>query len=132
MRKQKHSLQQTLHRRERQILDAIFRRGGATVAEVIEELPDPPSYSAVRATLRTLVEKGHLRHEWDGPRYVYKPTLPPEEVREDAVQHLVHTFFGGSTEDAMMALLRSSDAQLSDSDLMRLAKEIKKAKDEGR
>src|SRR5690349_12580974 len=92
-----------LSRRERQIMDVIYRRGQATVAEVLEELPDPPSYSAVRALVRVLEEKGHLRHEERGPRYVFIPTVPREAARRSALKQLVQTFFEGSTEQAMTA-----------------------------
>src|SRR3954471_349842 len=94
-----------LSRRERQIMDVVYRRGPATAAEVLEGLPDPPSYSAVRAMLRVLEEKGHLRHEEKGPRYVYLPTVPREEARQSALSQLVQTFFDGSTEQAVAALL---------------------------
>src|SRR5216117_5529 len=94
-----------LSRRERQCLDILFRRGQATVAEVQEALADPPSYSAVRATLNVLVEKGHAQHKQDGPRYLYLPSIPAGSARNAAVQHLVDTFFGDSAEEAAVALL---------------------------
>ena len=121
-----------LSRRERQIMDVIYRRGQATAAEVLEDLPDPPSYSAVRAMLRVLEEKGHLRHEQQGPRYVFLPTVPRDQARRSALQQLVHTFFGGSTEQAMAALLDQSDRSLSDAELARLARLIAQARKEGR
>ncbi len=121
-----------LSRRERQIMDALFRRGEATVAEVMDEMPDPPSYSAVRATLRILEEKGHVVHRQDGPRYVYLPAVEPAEARQDALEHLVRTFFHGSAEQAAVALLRMSDAELSDADIERLARKIRDAAGEGR
>ena len=86
----------SLSRRERQIMDVVYRLGRATAAEVQEGLPDPPSYSAVRALLRVLEEKGHLRHEQDGPRNVYVPTVPRDAARSSAVRALLETFFGGS------------------------------------
>src|ERR671925_464450 len=96
---------EALSRRERQIMDIIYARGQATAAEVTAALPDPPSYSAVRALLRILEQKGHLRHEQDGPRYVFLPTVPRDRARRSAMRHLVRTFFDGSTEDAVAALL---------------------------
>jgi predicted transcriptional regulator len=121
-----------LSRRERQIMDVIYRRSQATAAEVLEDLPDPPSYSAVRAMLRVLEEKGHLRHEQQGPRYVFLPTVPRDQARRSALQQLVHTFFDGSTEQAMAALLDQSDRSLSDAELARLARLIAQARKEGR
>jgi predicted transcriptional regulator len=121
-----------LSRRERQIMDVIYRRGQATAAEVLEDLPDPPSYSAVRAMLRVLEEKGHLRHEQQGPRYVFLPTVPRDQARRSALQQLVHTFFDGSTEQAVAALLDQSDRTLSDAELARLARLIAQARKEGR
>ncbi|HTI50259.1 MAG TPA: BlaI/MecI/CopY family transcriptional regulator [Planctomycetaceae bacterium] len=121
-----------LSRRERQIMDAVYRRGQATVAEVLEEIPDPPGYSAVRALLRVLEEKGHLRHEERGPRYVFMPTVPREAARRSALKQLVQTFFEGSTEQAMTALLDMSARKLSAEELERLAKLVKQARAEGR
>ena len=121
-----------LTKRERQIMDALYQRGEATVAEVMEAMPDPPSYSAVRATLNVLEEKGHAQHRQDGPRYVYMPAVPAEAARGAAVKHLVNTFFGGSAEHAVVALLELSDANLSESELARLAARIKQANREGR
>ena len=94
-----------LSRRESQIMDVIYEIGCATVAEVLERLPDPPSYSAVRALLRVLEDKGHLEHEQDGPRYLFRPTVPREAARTTALRRVVRTFFGGSTERAVAALL---------------------------
>lgn len=121
-----------LSRRERQIMDVVYRRGRATAAEVLEEMPDPPSYSAVRAMLRVLEEKGELRHEQDGPRYVFLPTVPREQARRSALQNLVRTFFDGSTEQAVAALLDPADGKLSDAELARLARLINRARKEGR
>src|SRR5258706_14284062 len=103
-----------LSRRERESMDSIYRRGRATVAEVLEDIPDPPSYSAVRAMLRLLEEKGHVRHEQDGPRYVFLPTVTRDRARKSALKHVVRTFFDGSATDAVAALLEG-DAQISES-----------------
>ena len=94
-----------LSRRERQIMNIVYERGRATAAEVRDAMPDPPSNSAVRAMLRILEDKGHLHHEQDGPRYVFLPTVPPEEARGHALNRIVRTFFDGSAEGAMAALL---------------------------
>ncbi|HEX7049715.1 MAG TPA: BlaI/MecI/CopY family transcriptional regulator [Longimicrobiales bacterium] len=121
-----------LSRRERQIMDVLYRRERATVAEVMADLPDPPSYSAVRATLRILEEKGHVEHEQDGPRYVYLPTVDRGEARTAALTHVVSTFFGGSAEQAAVALLRMSDVDLDEAGIERLARKIREAAREGR
>jgi predicted transcriptional regulator len=121
-----------LSRRERQIMDVIYRRGQATAAEVLEELPEPPSYSAVRAMLRVLEEKGHLCHVQQGPRYVFLPTVARETARKSALKQLVRTFFGGSTEQTVAVLLDMGASQLSDKELDRLSKLIKQARKEGR
>ena len=121
-----------LSRRERECLDILFRRGEATVAEVQESLAEPPSYSAVRATLNVLVEKGHAQHRQDGPRYVYLPAIPAGTARNAAVQHLVDTFFGGSAEEAAVALLAMSDAKASRETVERITREIQNARKEGR
>jgi predicted transcriptional regulator len=123
---------QDLGRRERQIMDAVYRLGHATAAQVRDELADPPSYSAVRAMLRLLEEKGFLKHEQDGLRYVFRPTLPRHDARRSALRHLVHTFFGGSSVQAAAALLEMSDGELSEADRGRLAKLVDRAKGEGR
>jgi predicted transcriptional regulator len=96
-----------LGRRERQIMEIVYRRGRATASEVLADLSDPPSYSAVRGMLRYLEEKGHLRHEQDGPRYVYLPTAPKRKIRASALAHLVQTFFDGSAGAAAAALIES-------------------------
>jgi predicted transcriptional regulator len=124
--------QSSLSRRERQIMDIIYQLKEATVAQVLERLPDPPSYSAVRALLRVLENKGHLYHIQDGPRYVFSPTLSREKARQTALQHLRKTFFNGSTEEIMAALLNISEDDLSDEDYHRLQKLIEKARREGR
>ncbi len=121
-----------LSRRERQIMDVIYERGRATAAEVLEGLPDPPSYSAVRALLRVLEEKGHLKHETDGPRYVYIPTVAPDRARKSALKQLVKTFFDGSTEKAVAALIDLSSAKLTDEELKRLSNLIEQARKDGR
>jgi predicted transcriptional regulator len=121
-----------LSRRERQIMDAIYQLGRATAAEVLERLPDPPSYSAVRAMLRVLEEKGHLRHEQDGPRYIYIPTVQRDRARRTALRHLVSTFFDGSVEDAVATLIGMSEGDLSKPELDRLARLIDEAKAQGR
>ncbi len=121
-----------LSRRERQIMDVIYRLGRATAADVHDALPDRPSYSTIRALLRVLETKGHLRHAEDGPRYVYSPTVPRERARESALRQVVTTFFDGSTEAAVAALLDISAARLSDTELNRLAGLIAQAKKEGR
>jgi predicted transcriptional regulator len=119
-----------LSRRERQIMDVIYARGQATAAEVTAALPDPPSYSAVRALLRILEQKGHLRHQEDGPRYVFVPTVSRDRARRSALRNLVRTFFDGSPAQAAAALI--DQAELSDDDAERLAQLIEKAKKEGR
>ena len=120
-----------LSRRERQIMAVIYRLGQASAAEVLDQLEDPPSYSAVRAHLRILEEKGHIRHEQDGPRYVFLPTLPREQARDSALKHLVQTFFEGSTSQAMAALL-DANPRISRSELEGLSRLIEKARKEGR
>lgn len=109
-----------LGRRERQIMDVIYRRGRATAAEVRDDLPDAPSYSAVRGMLRLLEDKGHLRHEQDGPRYIYVPTADPRKVSRSAVRHLVRTFFNNSASSAVAAMLGVYESHLNDDDLDRL------------
>jgi BlaI family penicillinase repressor len=123
---------QQLSRRERQIMDALYRLGRATAAEVLAAIPDPPSYSAVRAHLRTLEDKGHVVHEADELRYIYIPTMRPEQARSSAVSHLVDTFFGGSVAQAASALLDPKSAKLTNEELDRLARLIEQARKEGR
>ena len=120
-----------LSRRERQIIDILYSRGRATAAEVQAALPDPPSYSAVRAMLRILEEKGHVRHHQDGPRYVYLPTLARDSAKRSAMRHMLRTFFEGSAEQAISALLDDSSAKLSDAELDRLARMIDQARRSG-
>jgi predicted transcriptional regulator len=121
-----------LSRRERQIMDVIYSHGRATAQEVLGSLPDPPSYSAVRALLRVLEDKGHLRHEQDGPRYVFLPTVTRERARQSALRQLLRTFFDGSTEQAVAALLDLQSDRLDPDELARLAKLIEQARKEGR
>ncbi len=121
-----------LSKRERQIMDVIYRRGRATAAEVVAEMADPPTYTTVRGLLRILEEKGHLRHEQDGPRYVFLPTVPRDKARRSALRRLVQTFFEGSTAQAVAALLDAPDARLTDEDLDRLSRLIDQARKEGR
>jgi predicted transcriptional regulator len=117
-----------LSRRERQIMDIVYRRGRATAAEVLDDLPDPPTYSAVRAALRLLEEKGELAHEMDGKRYVYLPTTPRNRARTNALQHLLRTFFNGSPEQVVNALI--ADVRPSSAELERLARLIEQARQE--
>ena len=121
-----------LSRREREIMEILYRTGRATAAEVMAQMDDPPTYSGVRALLRILVQKGHLKHEPDGPRYVYLATLPRERARLGALKQVVQTFFEGSAEQAMAALIDSQGAKLSKEELDRLAKLIERARKEGR
>jgi predicted transcriptional regulator len=120
-----------LSRRERQIVDILYTRGRATAAEVQIALPEPPSYSAVRAMLRILEEKGHVTHEQDGPRYVYVPTVARDNAKRSALHHMLKTFFDGSTEQAISALLDDTSAKLSDVELDRLARLIDQARKTG-
>jgi predicted transcriptional regulator len=120
-----------LSRRERQIVDILYTRGRATAAEVQTELPDPPSYSAVRALLRILEDKGHIRHEQDGPRYVYLPTVARDNAKRSALHHVLQTFFDGSAEQAISALLDDRSSKLSDAELDRLARLIDQARNTG-
>ena len=126
--KERHHL---LSRRERQIMDVIYRLGRATAAEVHEGLPERPAYSTVRAQLRVLEEKGFVKHEEQGPRYVYGPTTPREKARRSALKHMVDTFFGGSAEQVVATLLDASAAKMTDEELRRLSQMIEKARREG-
>lgn len=119
-----------LSRRERQILDILYAKSSATAAEVKDALPDPPSYSAVRALLRILEEKGHARHKTDGTRYVYLPSIPRESARHSALSRIVQTFFNGSAAQAAAALVDSGS--LSDEELTKLSEMIERARKEGR
>ena len=123
---------ETLSRRERQMMDIIYRKGSASAADVLEELTDPPSYSAVRAKLRVLEEKGHIKHRYDGPRYVFVPTVSREKAKKNAVNHLLQTFFEGSAANAVSTLLDVTKSDLSSKDLDTITELINKAKKEGR
>jgi predicted transcriptional regulator len=121
-----------LSRRERQIMDFLFQRGKASVGEVMDGIPDPPGYSAVRATLRTLEQKGRVSHEEDGRAYVYRPTLRRDAARKSALTHVVKTFFDNSAEQALAALLELKGPRLSDAELERVSRLVENAKKEGR
>ncbi len=121
-----------LSRRERQIMDVIYARGRASAADVRDRLPDAPSYSAVRALLRILEEKGHLRHEVEDNRYIFVPTVPRERARERALEHVLHTFFDGSAASAMAALMEIGDRELTGDEIDRLQTMIDEAKEQGR
>jgi predicted transcriptional regulator len=120
-----------LSRRERQILDVLYKAGRATAAEVQQAMPAAPSYSAVRTLLRILEDKGHVRHEQDGSRYVYLPTVARDAAQRSALRHLLNTFFEGSTTQAIAALLDEDASRLSPADLDRLSTAIKRARKEG-
>ena len=128
MTKQTHT---DLSRRERQIVDILYANSRATAAEVQTALPDPPSYSAVRAMLRILEEKGHVRHEQDGPRYVYVPTVARDNAKRSALRHVLQTFFDGSAEQAISALLDDGAPKLSEKELDRLEQLINQARHTG-
>ena len=128
----KKNLHESLSRRERQIMEIVYRLGRATVNEVRSALPDAPSYSAVRALLRVLEEKGHLRHEQDGPRYVYLPTVSRENARRSALYGLLRNFFDNSHEQMIAALLDDPASNVSTEELERLARMIETARKEGR
>ncbi len=121
----------TLSRRERQVMDILFRRGEATAAEVMADLPDPPTYSSVRSILSILVEKRHVVHREEGLRYVYLPAANTKHVSEEALRHVIRTFFNGSPEQTIAAVLRVSDSNLSDRDIELLQARIRKAREEG-
>jgi predicted transcriptional regulator len=118
----------TLTRRERQIMDILYRHGRATAGEVMEELSGNPNYSTVRTQLRVLEEKGHVRHEELGLRYVYSPAIPRSSARKSALRHLVETFFDGSAENAVAAILGGEGTKLSDDELDRIAELVKKSR----
>ena len=117
----------TLTRRERQIMDILYRRGNATAADVLKDLPDNPSDSTVRTHLRILEEKGHILHEEVGLRYVYSPKVPRKTVRQSALKHLIDTFFDGSTEKVVAALIGAEGSKLSREELRRIAELVQKA-----
>jgi predicted transcriptional regulator len=120
-----------LTRRERQIMDILYRRGRATAGEVQEDLSGGPSYSTVRTQLRVMESKGHVRHQEEGLRYVYIPAVPRHTARKSALRHLVDTFFDGSTEKVVGALLGGEGSRLSEEELQRIAELVAKAKKEG-
>ncbi|NNF26177.1 MAG: BlaI/MecI/CopY family transcriptional regulator [Gemmatimonadetes bacterium] len=122
---------EVLSRRERQIMDVIYRLGEASVAEVQQGVPDPPSYSTVRALLRILEEKGHLTHETAGTRYIYRPTVSREAARRSALDRVLNTFFDNSTEKAVAALLDLRGDDLSPDELQRIEERIAQAREEG-
>lgn len=117
-----------LSRRERQVMDILFRRGQATAAEVMADLPDPPTYSSVRSILKILVEKKQATHREEGLRYVYLPAADPKQMRDEALKHVVRTFFDGSMGDTIAAMLRMSDGKLSDEEIDALQKRIEKSR----
>ena len=118
-------------RRERQIMDILYQRGRATGAEIHEALPDAPTYSAVRAKLRVLEEKGHVRHLEESLRYIYVPTVARDTARKSALRHMVSTFFEGSVEETVAALLDLSAAKLAEEDLARISALIDTARKQG-
>ncbi len=123
---------QLLSRREREVMDVLYRCGEATVTEVMEDLKEPPTYSAVRSILRILKDKGQIIHRADGPRYVYAPAVGLDRARKAALDHVVNTFFDGSAEQVLAALLDRSDLDLNDAQIRRLTKAIRQAGEEGR
>jgi len=125
------TLHATLSKRERQIMDILFRRGRATAAEVMEELPSDAGNSTVRTQLRVLERKGHVRHEQDGLRFVYMPVVARRAARKSALRHVIDTFFDGSPEKAVAALLGGEAAKLSDEQFDRIAEMIERARKEG-
>lgn len=127
----KSSTHTTLTRRERQIMDVLYRLGRATAADVMAELPGDPNYSTVRTQLRVLEDKGHVRHEEEGLRYVYAPAIPRHAARKSALKHLVETFFDGSAEQVVAAVLGGEASHLSDADLERISALIEKARKDG-
>jgi len=120
-----------LSRRERQIMDILYRHGKATAAEVQAGLPDAPGYSAVRALLRILEEKGHVRHAADGPRYVYSPVVTRERAKRSALEHVLNTFFDGSAAQVVAALVELAPPDLDDAELARLRRLIEDARTKG-
>jgi BlaI family transcriptional regulator, penicillinase repressor len=124
--------QQGLSRRERQIMDILYRCGKASASDVLNAMPDPPSYSAVRAMLRVLEEKGHVKHQEEGLKYVYAPVVARDKAKRSAVKHVMETFFNGSAEQIVAALLDVSSTKLTRDELDRMAEMIEKAKREGK
>lgn len=124
----KRQVTEDLSRRERQVMEILHRRGQATVAEIMQGMPDPPTYSAVRSILRILGEKGMVSHREDGPRYIYSPAKSTEKARNDVLEHVVQTYFSGSVENAVNTLLLLADTNLKDSDLNRLREKIRRSR----
>jgi predicted transcriptional regulator len=124
--------QHTLSRRERQIMDVLIARGRASASDIQSLIPDPPGYSAIRATLRVMEEKGYIRHEQNGPAYVYAPKIAPERAKRSAVKHILNTFFAGSAERMVAALLDVSSGNLEPSELDGIAALVEEARKEGR
>ena len=122
---------EALGRRERQIMEVLFREGEATAAEVLASLPDPPSYSSVRSMLRLLETKGFVTHQWEGPRHVYRPTASPTQLRRSAARHMLRTFFDDSMVTAVSALLGAAESPLTDDELDRLSRLIEAARRKG-
>ena len=129
MRKDGH---RNLSRRERQIMDILYQRGRASASEILETMADPPTYSAVRAKLRVLEEKGHIRHEEEALRYVYVPVVARDSARRSAMRHMLSTFFDDSVEQAVAALLDVSSANLAPADLDRISRLIEEARQESK
>ena len=125
-------MQKTLSRRERQIMEIVYRRGEATASEILEELDDPPSYSTVRALLRILVDKQHLLHREEGPRYVYSPTVSRQKARSGAISQVIDTFFDGSASQLVAALLGNPNTRISSEELEKLSALIASARKKGR
>jgi len=119
-------------RREREIMDALYKLGKASAAQILDEIPDPPTYTAIRSLLTILEKKGHVRHASDGTRYIYEPAVGREQMGRRAIDQLLKTFFDNSVEQAVAALLNRKDADISRDDLDRLSRLIDKAKKEGR
>lgn len=124
----KRPVTEDLSRRERQVMEILHRRGESTVTEILQGLADPPTYSAVRSVLRILTTKGLIEHREDGPRYVYSPKLPTDKTREDVLAHVVQTYFAGSAEKAVTALLRLSDTRIDGAKLEQLRGRIRRAR----
>jgi len=117
-----------LSRRERQIMDVLYERGRATAAEILAALPDPPSYSAIRALIKVLEDKGHVKHQEDGPRYVFTPSVPRAKARKNAVRHLLQTFFDDSAGEAVASLLGASGSKLKPEELDKIEELIARAR----
>jgi BlaI family transcriptional regulator, penicillinase repressor len=124
--------QHPLSRRERQIMDVLIAQGRASASDIQSLIPDPPGYSAIRATLRVMEEKGYIRHEQNGPAYVYTPKIAPERAKRSALKHILNTFFAGSAERMVAALLDVSSGNLDPSELDRIAALVEGARREGR